>query len=369
MNEVIMMKGMSFELKNKLFLDHLIQNNIKFKEKNQENEYDLVWRIEDNHLVVNSFECKNKKIAGYFDKLLTLLFEKQGKWFSGDLKAIINETESQSDYFILKVNNGQIDKIFHQKIIFNREDKEILSDILTEISYDEISSLLYVGGEEMVERLYHDLKELSKLQLFLNEQGGPENNGELFEVILEIQERFLENFSLPTNQPVYDSYLYFETPPTDNEIFDRLETLHKMAIEHISNEALTDIEKLQIAKEKNIDSLCVLAELSLPSHVYTIFVYEEILLKERDTIENVLHELNLVTKPGVLNALGKLEQGVLKDENEIIELLQIIGFKYIEQFVFFYKKNRRITRKPNYKYESINRLKGESKIKGYAKWV
>ena len=84
----------------------------------------------------------------------------------------------------------------------------------------------------------------------------------------------------------------------------------------------------------------MLAELSLPTHSYTVFVYEDILLEDKDTVENVLHELRFVSKLGVLGTLGELEQGAIKNEVEIIKLLEINGLKYIHQFVFNYKNRK-----------------------------
>ncbi len=192
----------------------------------------------------------------------------------------------------------------------------------------------------MNNNLHHVLRELSNLQLALNKVGGPTKNGELFEEILQIQESVLSKFGLPTNHPACESYLYFETPPTDTEISNRIKLLHEIAVDYLSAEPLSDIKILQIAKRDYRIALNVLAELSLPTHSYTIFVYEDILLEDKDTVENVLHELKFVSKLGVLGTLGQLEQGAIKNEDETIELLEINGLKYIRQFVFNYKNRK-----------------------------
>lgn len=192
----------------------------------------------------------------------------------------------------------------------------------------------------MNNNLHHVLRELSNLQLALNKVGGPTKNGELFEEILQIQESVLSKFGLPTNHPACESYLYFETPPTDTEISNRIKLLHEIAVDYLSAEPLSDIKILQIAKQDYRSALNVLAELSLPTHSYTVFVYEDILLEDKDTVENVLHELKFVSKLGVLGTLGQLEQGAIKNEDETIELLEINGLKYIRQFVFNYKNRK-----------------------------
>jgi hypothetical protein len=192
----------------------------------------------------------------------------------------------------------------------------------------------------MDNNLHHVLREISNLQLALNKAGGPTKNGELFEEILQIQESVLSKFGLPTNHPACESYLYFETPPTDTEISNRIKLLHELAVDYLSSVPLSDIKILQIARQDYRNALNVLAELSLPTHSYTVFVYEDILLEDKDTIENVLHELRFVSKLGVLQTLGELEQGAIKNETEIIKLLEINGLKYIQQFVFNYKNRK-----------------------------
>ncbi len=190
-------------------------------------------------------------------------------------------------------------------------------------------------------KLNDALKALSKLQINLEQQGGPEENGELFEQILEIQDGIIRKFGLPTNHPACEKLLYFKTPPTDYEILNRIKQLHELAVIYLSSDALTDMKLLTEAQNKQLDVFYVLPVLSIPTHIYTIFVYNEILLKRKDLIENIIHELRFVYQFGLLNILGKLELGYLTDETEIVELLEQFGLKYIQQFLFFIKSKRK----------------------------
>lgn len=88
-----------------------------------------------------------------------------------------------------------------------------------------------------------------------------------------------------------------------------------------------------------LDVFSVLPELSIPTHVYTIFVYNEILLKKKDLIENITHEFRCVYQFELLDILGKLGLGYLTDETEIVELLEQFGLKYIQQFLFYAKSS------------------------------
>ena len=185
-------------------------------------------------------------------------------------------------------------------------------------------------------QLTNILKVLSKLQITLNMNGGPPNNADCFEQILEIQDKILCSFGLPIT-PVYERILYFVTPPTDTEISNRILKLHQSAIDYLSSNAKSRIQILKEAQKLKQDAFYVLPELSIPTHTYTIFVYDEILLKQKDTPENVLHELEFVTKSNILNTLGKLEQNLIHDKKDIIEILENVGVKYIQQFCFHFK--------------------------------
>ena len=185
--------------------------------------------------------------------------------------------------------------------------------------------------------LNDELKALSKMQIYLEQQGGPEKNGEmgeLFEQILEIEDNILDQLGLPTNHPFYVELLRFDTPPTDYEISNRIKQLHECATAYLNRDVKTDIEILKEAQSIQLDAMYVLPELAIETHTYTIFVYDEILLKEQDAIENVLHELKTVNQYILLDTIGKLGAGCLTDTNEIIELLEYFGLKYIRQFYF-----------------------------------
>ena len=182
------------------------------------------------------------------------------------------------------------------------------------------------------------LKILSKLQITLNMNGGPQNDADCFEQMLEIQDKILRSFGLPII-PDYERILYFDNPPTDAEISNRILKLYQSAVEYLSSNTKSNLQILKEAQKLKLNAFSVLPELSIPTHTYTIFVYEEILLKQKDIPENVLHELKLVTKSNILSTLGKLEQNLIHDENDIIEILENIGVKYIRQFHFHFKNS------------------------------
>ncbi|WP_294079257.1 hypothetical protein [Proteiniphilum sp. UBA5384] len=116
-----------------------------------------------------------------------------------------------------------------------------------------------------------------------------------------------------------------------------MKLLHKVAVDYLMNNVTTEIQLLKDAQESQRNTFHVLAELSLPTHVYMIFVYEEILLKRRDMLENILQEFRFANQPDILNRLGRLEEEELNDKNATVQIFEDIGLNYVRQFVFFIK--------------------------------
>lgn len=176
------------------------------------------------------------------------------------------------------------------------------------------------------------LTELAKLHIALDKQGGPSENGQLFEVILTFQDGILKSFGLPsTTENV--KLVWFSHFPTEYELEERVELLHKKAKEYLTANSKTELQSLTEAKEQNNDPFDVLPELKITPHSYTIFVYHQILLRNRDTVENVLHALKLANRSGLLSAIGNLEFGNYKNTSEVIRTLKAEGVKYLDEFL------------------------------------
>lgn len=173
---------------------------------------------------------------------------------------------------------------------------------------------------------------LSKLQIALDKKGGPSEDGQLFEQILELQDGILKSFGLPKT-PDNEKLLHFKTLLTDTEVNERIKLLHKTATEYLLSNAKPELKTLKDAQETKQDTFMVLPELKITTHSYTNFVYEKILLKRKDNLENILHELKFVNHPDILDALGPLGQGTLENEPAVVSILKAVGVKYIDQFI------------------------------------
>lgn len=174
---------------------------------------------------------------------------------------------------------------------------------------------------------------LAKLQIHLDKKGGPSEDGQLFEQILEIQNGILKGFGLPIS-PDNEKLIWFSQLPTDDEVNERVKKLHKTATTYLLSNAKPELQTLREAQEQQQDPFIVLPELKLKTHSYTLFVYNKILLKRKDTLENILHDLKFTTHyPEVLDALERLEQKSLDNEAEVANALEKIGVKYLQEFI------------------------------------
>ena len=185
------------------------------------------------------------------------------------------------------------------------------------------------------------LRGLATLQIILTKKGGPSSDGDLFEQILDIQDTILSKFGLPAS-PDNEALLFFNSDPSDDEINVRIEQLNEEATKYLSSKTKTDLQILRGAQLTKQDPMYVLPELKIRTHSYTLFVYNNILLKEKDSPENVLLELKMINDyPYILGLLGRMEQGILDNESDVIEFLEKIGVRYIQQFKLHNSNSRK----------------------------
>ena len=180
--------------------------------------------------------------------------------------------------------------------------------------------------------LKFEIAKLAKLQLKLEEKGGPTEDGDLFEEILDIEFEILTSFGLPEGSH-YGNLIFFEVLPSEFEILDIISKLHESAKNYLLDDPLSDIQVLKNAQEFNQSSSSVLSELRITNHLYTHFVFEEILIKRKDTVENILYELKLANNPEILTQLGYVGTIDDKDSNDRIKILKEVGIKYLDLYI------------------------------------
>jgi hypothetical protein len=187
-------------------------------------------------------------------------------------------------------------------------------------------------GMRTIEKIKSSLILLAQLHLTLNEKGGPSAEGQLFEQILDLQQEILDYFGLPPT-PENEELLWFQSLPSERQIEDRIQELNTAATEYLSSNAISDLRLLRNAQQTKGNPMYVLPELKVPTHTYTLFVYNKILLPQKDSVENVLQEFRVVGQYDTLDALGRLKEGILDNAPQAVGALKERGVQYIDQFM------------------------------------
>jgi len=158
---------------------------------------------------------------------------------------------------------------------------------------------------QQVEKLFHSLIEKNNsIDLSKGVLGGKE--GEVFEDTKYLTECILDKFGLPHSLKYSKNIAKVKRI---EQIQNCIETLKTDASEYLNSKPLYDYKLLENAIDSNQSAESIFAELKIANHIYTIFVYDEILLKRKDSISNVLKEYD-----------------ILKDNNELLNDLGVLSF-------------------------------------------
>lgn len=187
---------------------------------------------------------------------------------------------------------------------------------------------------EQQDKLKNAIRGLAKIQLHIDSNGGPEENGELFEEYFHIRAKILASFGLPDSDN-FGKILFVKTLPTDKDIENIINNLKQAATDYLLSPAKTEAQILEEAIELKLDPEQVLPEFGITSHLYTLFVYKEILLAKRDHPLAVLEALRLADDPKTLNLLGvlALTKNFGEEEKKMLEYLNAKGIKYLDLYL------------------------------------
>lgn len=191
---------------------------------------------------------------------------------------------------------------------------------------------------EQQDKLKNKIKDLTKIQLHIDNNGGPEENEELFEEYFHIRAKILERFGLPDSD-TFGKILFVKSLPTDKEVGTIINNLKKAATEYLLSPIKTEAEILDEAIKKKLDPKQVLPEFGITLHLYTIFVYKEILITKRDQPLAVLEALRLADNQKTLSLLATvaMTKNFGEEEKKIFEYLNTKGIKYLDHFVFAFQ--------------------------------
>lgn len=90
---------------------------------------------------------------------------------------------------------------------------------------------------------------------------------------------------------------------------------------------------LRKAQEFNEGPNHVLSKLNIAIHPYTLFVFNKILLRNRDSIENILAELKSVNKQEILELLTSVYFDPIANHPVMNDELREKEVKYLNQYI------------------------------------
>lgn len=184
------------------------------------------------------------------------------------------------------------------------------------------------------EHLKNTIMELANMQLELELKGGPEKDGGLFERIIETFNDVLGSFGLPVISR-HERLLWFKEIPTAHEIDKLILQLHQLATDYLLSSSKSELQILQEAQQGKEDAFNVLPELKIRTHIYTCFVYDEILKKRKDKVENILTDLRFVNDKGYLETIAKIKFRKNEEHSQLVNYLNKKGVRYINQFLHY----------------------------------
>lgn len=177
-----------------------------------------------------------------------------------------------------------------------------------------------------------DIKsKLIELNQVDNKASTEGDSGELLDKIFTLEDELLEYFGLPELPEFTDLLHNYDELITEYQAEILISKLKNVAEQYLISSPESDVAILIRAKDERLSAFDVLPLVSVRTHIYTIFIYEQYFLKNKESIENFLHIMSAAKDDETLNDLGLLKS---KDLQKISEL-EDKGLKYVREFINF----------------------------------
>src|SRR5690606_26372713 len=131
-------------------------------------------------------------------------------------------------------------------------------------------------------KIKQKIKELTVLQLEIDNNGGVEMNCEKYESYLEQRMKIVKHFGLPDNDSLEEIF-YVKEPASDELIDEMFIKLKNKAESFLLAPAKSNKEILNMTRNNQLNAHELFMQLNLVAHIYTIFIFNEILLQGLDT--------------------------------------------------------------------------------------
>jgi hypothetical protein len=170
------------------------------------------------------------------------------------------------------------------------------------------------------------------LDEYVYKSENPEE-GDNFEEAMFLEEDICNKFGIKQVPEVSNMFAVFLKSKDKKEFFSQIEAY---AESYLSSDPDTPSSLLEKAVANKLDAQEVLPELDITTHIYPLFVYEDILLAGKDSVENVLEEFNMIKKlydEEVLDDIGRITfSKMIPGDHPLYAKLEKSGLKYLKQF-------------------------------------
>lgn len=171
-------------------------------------------------------------------------------------------------------------------------------------------------------------------------KGGASRDGDLYQEVSLLEKQLLQRFGLPRSNKfsniIWKIVDEDHADGTEEMLFDRL--VQEAEI-YLSSHPKTFSQLLSQARLSKADPFEVLPEILIGPNSYTLFVYNEILLKNLDTEDNVMNEFLLIRKKGSLTEIYQLTQIQDWEESILFKQLRDTGLKYLPKYLTWFSQN------------------------------
>lgn len=152
------------------------------------------------------------------------------------------------------------------------------------------------------------------------------------------EKRIFKKFKIP-HKIKHSLFLFHRAKALMNKEFyiDRLYyELSVIAAEQQETIKQQHITSLQFAQKNQIGAFEYLPDISISTDSYTLFIYNEIFMKERASVELIWEELQLIKQLNCQFDIYLLCFDINYEENPIFEELKIAGLKFLAHYLAWF---------------------------------
>ncbi len=211
------------------------------------------------------------------------------------------------------------------------------------------------------EILKRALLTLYSLQLQLDKNGGPMENGKLFEDYILLSSNILSNLGLPDTKENLE-ILFFDGSPSETELTSIVKLLHQAAENYLLSPPRPPAQVLQEARRTEANPFNILPELGISTNTYSMFVYQHVLLHTEESAEKIWQALQIANQPKIVAALGNFENTDFDKANIGVGLLKEAGVLFLDEFINYVESEVAMA-KPGKLEEFWKAIHGEIRFK------